>query len=315
MSKLVKSLPPKTNTVIPLDWIEKSPMHYQAHLERIGDYLLQGPGGWWRYIDTGVEFYDIKSPSIPPATPTLHYFRTTSMNDVNLYLLKQWEECLEKGVSLPAKYIRTYAADGNVLEVQSCSGFITPSTEDHVNHSTVSLTPYTTAATECHVQESLSLTPCRPTCTGTEDHVNHSTVSLTPCTTPCHISSLTPRRPIGIEQQVLWSHKSKDIAPQNTQLSSVGKCILSVAPTWMQAEVFAFDTLRNKVKALRSQNKTVTSLLKDKSATIQDHLIQEYHRSQKQTAKNNSHSGLEQKLQHKLNVLRKLLDHEWRVKF
>ena len=38
VSKLVKSLPPKTNTVIPLDWIENSPMHYQARLERIGDY-------------------------------------------------------------------------------------------------------------------------------------------------------------------------------------------------------------------------------------------------------------------------------------
>lgn len=240
-----------------------------------------------------MEFYDIKSPSIPPGTPILYHFRTTSMSDVNLYLVKQWEQCLEEGVQLPVKYIRTYAADGNVLEVQSCSGFITPSTEDHMHHPTFSLTPCTTAATECHMQESLSLTPC---------------------TTECHIPFLTPCRPIGIEQQV---HKSKEIASQNTQLSSVGKCILSVAPAWMQAEVFAFDTLRNKVKALRSQNKTVTSLLKDyqvKSATIRDHLIQEYHRSRKQTAKNNSHSGLEQKLQHKSNVLRKLLDHEWRVK-
>lgn len=45
VSKLVKSLPPKTNTVIPLDWIENSPMHYQVHLERIGDLFTSRTWG------------------------------------------------------------------------------------------------------------------------------------------------------------------------------------------------------------------------------------------------------------------------------
>ena len=48
VSKLVKVLPPKKNTLIPFNWIEKSPMHYQAHLERIVVYLLQGQGALYR---------------------------------------------------------------------------------------------------------------------------------------------------------------------------------------------------------------------------------------------------------------------------
>lgn len=46
VSKVAKALPPKQNTVIPLAWLQHSSVHYQAHLERIGDYLLQGKGVW-----------------------------------------------------------------------------------------------------------------------------------------------------------------------------------------------------------------------------------------------------------------------------
>jgi hypothetical protein len=68
---------------IPNYWMENCPIHYQAHLERIGDYLIQGQGIWWRYIDTGVEFFDIESPANSnPPTPSLQHFRTASLNDV-----------------------------------------------------------------------------------------------------------------------------------------------------------------------------------------------------------------------------------------
>ena len=39
-----KALP--TNTVTQLKWIHNSAVHYQAHLETIGDYLCEGPGIW-----------------------------------------------------------------------------------------------------------------------------------------------------------------------------------------------------------------------------------------------------------------------------
>ena len=126
VSKLAQSLPPKANTVIPNDWIEDSSIHYQAHLERIGDYLLQGPGMWWRYVDTGVEFFDVETPNSDPPTLSLQHFRTSSMSDVDMYLLTKWEKCIEENVQLPAKHIRAYEAGGTVSEVRSVSTCISP---------------------------------------------------------------------------------------------------------------------------------------------------------------------------------------------
>ena len=81
-------------------------MHYQAHLERIGDYLSEGIGIWWQHTSSGIEFFDAQS-KIPSAIPSLHH--------VEYYLLTQWERCLVDGVQLPAKFIKTYSAEGHML--------------------------------------------------------------------------------------------------------------------------------------------------------------------------------------------------------
>ena len=228
VSKLAQSLPPKKNILIPRQWIENTPIHYQAHLERMGDYLLQGPGIWWRYVDVGVEFFDIETPSSHPPTPSLHHFRTTSLSDVDMYLLTKWEKCLEENVQLPAKYIRTYAAGGNVSELRSCSsGFYTLSltpctttgTEQPVLHSSPPLTPCMTTGTKQPVlHSSPPLTPCMTT--GTKQPVLHSSPPLTPCTStgvgteqPVLHSSppLTPCTSTGTEQSVL--HSSPPLTP------------------------------------------------------------------------------------------------------
>lgn len=56
--KLANTLGPSGNTVIPYSWIEQNPILHQAHLERISDFLLPGPGVWWRYSKGGIEFLD-----------------------------------------------------------------------------------------------------------------------------------------------------------------------------------------------------------------------------------------------------------------
>ena len=165
VSKLAQALPLKTNTLIPYDWMENCPIHYQAHLERIGDYLIQGPGIWWQYIDTGVEFFDIETPNSNPPTPSLQHFRTSSLNDVDMYLLAKWEKCIEENIQLPAKYIRTYKAGGNVSEVRS----ITTCISNTCNSSTG-----TGPLTPCAATGTGSLTPCAAPGTG----------PLTPCTAP-----------------------------------------------------------------------------------------------------------------------------------
>ena len=112
--KLAKAFPPKQNTVIPLVWLQNSSVHYQAHLERIGDYLLQGAGMWWRFVSNGVEFFDAHTPNPLLQAPPIHHFRSTSMGDVDIYLLSKWEQCLDKDVQLPAYYIRANGSRTNI---------------------------------------------------------------------------------------------------------------------------------------------------------------------------------------------------------
>ena len=108
VEKLAAIIHQKQNTIIPQTWMNNKSIHYQAHLERIGDYLLQGRGMWWDYVDSGVEFYDIQMPNPPSLLPQLQHFRSTTLGDVELYLLSQWEQCTcSMEVELPAVYIRT----------------------------------------------------------------------------------------------------------------------------------------------------------------------------------------------------------------
>ena len=132
----------------------------------------------------------------PPLTPDLQHFRTTSMSDVDIYLFTQWEKCLKDGVQLPAKYIRTYSADGNILDVQHCSIF-----------KTVSATPSDTQVNSCGQRSAEN--PCRPV---HEQHVQTSTPFQTQSITPCSpvtermqdpTPSLTPsRRTDGVTERM-----------------------------------------------------------------------------------------------------------------
>ena len=84
--------------------------------------------------------------------------------------------------------------------------------------------------------------------------------------------SLTCPSHTGIRKHTEDSNTGQRMA----QLSSVGKCILSVVPVSMRTEVLQ---LRNEVKASQSQHRQVPCLFKQyqvASAALQDHLIEEY---------------------------------------
>ena len=87
LGKLARCLPPAQNTIIPHRVILKYPYAYQAHLEKIEDFLLCGEGIWWRHIVSGVEF-----PGGPEEMqsndngPPLHHFRTCTFKSQEQYL-------------------------------------------------------------------------------------------------------------------------------------------------------------------------------------------------------------------------------------
>ena len=87
------------NTIFPQSLLDSAAEHYQAHLERIGDYLLPGPGVWWEKVAEGIMFLDGSNEELfKQEGPTLQHFSSTSLTDMHIYLQQQWEACCHSGV-------------------------------------------------------------------------------------------------------------------------------------------------------------------------------------------------------------------------
>lgn len=79
------------------DWIQCHQQQFQSHLERIADYLVDGPGKWWIQKEGGIEFQDQGSHS-PMCSD---HFCSTNMAATLLKLHNCWEQCLVDEVKLP----------------------------------------------------------------------------------------------------------------------------------------------------------------------------------------------------------------------
>ena len=119
VKRLAKGLEKSNNSVIPFSWIQKFPTHYQAHLERISDFLLLGKDVWWTQTLQGVEFLDGEiNPGSNENRPTLLHFRSATLSNVDTHLQACWEKCIDERVQLPAFTIRVYTTcDGNQISL------------------------------------------------------------------------------------------------------------------------------------------------------------------------------------------------------
>ena len=198
--KLAQALRGKENTVIPMEWLQHMSVHYQAHLEMISDYLLQGPGIWWQYVEDGVEFFDvhIPHPQLQTQTPSAHHFRSLTLGDVDTYLLSKWEQCQEEKIELPAQYIRTYQTNGDSNSIISNPVSLIPCSSREPSQSAqvrppLSLTPCSSRepGQPAQVRPLLSLTPCSSREPGQPTQVRPP-LSLTPC------SSREPGQPAQV---------------------------------------------------------------------------------------------------------------------
>jgi hypothetical protein len=108
VSKLAASLPSYGNTIIPQDLKEKHIRSWQAHLERVSDFLLPGKGIWWiEHEDGDTEFLGGEKESIMSAQgPLLHLFRSSNFCVEEQYLIDCSTKCLTNGVILPIRAIR-----------------------------------------------------------------------------------------------------------------------------------------------------------------------------------------------------------------
>ena len=85
------------NTVISFSFLKKYCRDYQALLESIADYLIEGQGSWWRETEKGIEFFDSKNENIQKS---IHHFRSTTMKEEEKWVQDCWLVCLDDKHSL-----------------------------------------------------------------------------------------------------------------------------------------------------------------------------------------------------------------------
>ena len=103
ISKLAECLPERTNTHVPIAMIKKHSREWQAHLQQISDYIVEGEGVWWRKQNEMVEFYDeAKHPTQQEVGPLLHHFRSSNLQLEATHLDRCWKKCIGE---VPIKYL------------------------------------------------------------------------------------------------------------------------------------------------------------------------------------------------------------------
>ena len=82
ISSLTNKLDQQPNSLIPISYILKFPDYFQAHLERISDFLLPGQGVWWDVAENGITFKDgPDEPQYRPQGPPLHHYCSWNIKD------------------------------------------------------------------------------------------------------------------------------------------------------------------------------------------------------------------------------------------
>ena len=122
ISKISKQLPSIPDTVIPYDIIQCYWREWQAHLERISDFLLPGRGIWWEECDIGVKFYDSSlQADFRDEGPILHHFRSSSFEKELNYLSDCWKTCTAEGsqIVIPAFSLQFDDEEGNMEKVST----------------------------------------------------------------------------------------------------------------------------------------------------------------------------------------------------
>ncbi|XP_066926551.1 uncharacterized protein [Clytia hemisphaerica] len=86
----------RTNTVVPFDLIKDNVSDWQAHLERISDFLECDV---WEEKRNGIEFFDL-SKAHHKTYPSIHHFRSSSTEKEHKYLADKWSKLEDR--KLPA---------------------------------------------------------------------------------------------------------------------------------------------------------------------------------------------------------------------
>ena len=92
----------ENNSCFSYRFIKENCVDWQAHLERISDFLIFGEGIWWTKTELGIEFHDFKNfPLDERFSPIVHHFRSSDMKKVRKDLSLHWKHIIENNVKIP----------------------------------------------------------------------------------------------------------------------------------------------------------------------------------------------------------------------
>lgn len=110
-----KLLEKRGNTIFSNESVKKNPVLFQAHLERISDFMLAGKDVWlsWVHVEGGIEFYDGEDePCRKQECPRINNFTSFNLHRETSFLASVWKTCVDKFaeglLKLPIKRIRVY---------------------------------------------------------------------------------------------------------------------------------------------------------------------------------------------------------------
>ena len=103
-------------TVIDKRFVGHRRSSWQAHLERISNYLVYGPDIWWNDNGRPYVFHDgDHDPNTHPLGPKLHHFWSSTIEDVLREKRDSWKDILDKNITIPAFTIAIYSSDRSYL--------------------------------------------------------------------------------------------------------------------------------------------------------------------------------------------------------
>lgn len=222
-------------------WAENHPYVWQAHLERIGDFIQHGPGVWWRDLGDRIEFLDGHGEENTKAVgPPLHHYRSYSVKEEQVYVTQCWNETVTQNVKLPHCTPRIYNQTGDLLCIQRSSEAET----DYAHAETEQA-----SSNEVEVIELLEVNEDQPT-TSQQSANKQPTIQQ---------SEQEPTHPIQ---------------PTYKYATSLGKELAGILGD--SSSIKSFDILRNELKKKKSFPVSKKMKYEQITASLQTQLVKQY---------------------------------------
>ena len=105
------------NTMFSFYLIRKFQGGWQAHLERIADFLYHEENIWWSQNEQGVELFDFScSNGSVSDGPKVHHFRSSNFRKEKKYFNDQWVRCINNKVKIPVYIIKQDIEDTGLTQ-------------------------------------------------------------------------------------------------------------------------------------------------------------------------------------------------------